>query len=147
MKSFLFLIFTTLLIQSCSTMQNEAFNKAYIHPVNGFSQVVAVTTGNIKTLYISGQIGEGVDWQTQMRSVLANLRKELQACGADYGDMVKMNWYIVGYKEEYLPEFRSIRQEIFGAPDMPASTLVGVEKLGRGEWLIEVEAIAVIERK
>lgn len=144
-KNSLFAILS-LMALSCSTMKNEVLKTEYLNPANGFSQVVAVTTGKVKTLYISGQIGEGPDWQTQMRSALANLRKELQACGADYGDMVKMNWYIVGYKQEYLPEFRSIRQEIFGAPDMPASTLVGVEKLGRDEWLIEVEAIAVLHQ-
>ncbi len=143
------LIFCILLIsvQSCATMTNDTFKKEYIHPAGGFSQVVAVTTGSFKTLYISGQIGEGADWQSQMRSALANLRKELQACGADYRDMVKMNWYIVAYQEAYLPEFRSIRKEVLGSDDMPASTLVGVEKLGRAEWLIEVEAIAVVKIK
>ena len=35
--------------------------KEYIEPNEGFSQTVVVKTGNFKTLYISGQIGDGAD--------------------------------------------------------------------------------------
>ncbi len=133
-------------VQACQTA-SLPLQKEFIHPVNGYSQVVAVRTGNIKTLYIAGQIGEGKDFETQMRSALANLRKELQACGADFEDIVKMNWYIVDYDEKLLVDFRKIRSEVFTFKDMPASTLVGVKNLARAEWLIEVEAVAVIKAK
>ena len=38
-----------------------------------------------------------------------------------------------------------VRKELLGDTDMPASTLVGVEALGRSEWGVEIEAIAVLE--
>ena len=37
------------------------FQKEYLHPNEGFSQVVVVETEETKTLHISGQIGEGND--------------------------------------------------------------------------------------
>jgi 2-iminobutanoate/2-iminopropanoate deaminase len=137
----------SLIFNACTTsnkISGDVFEKEFIHPQNGYSQMVAVTTGNIKTLYISGQVGQGNDLEAQMRSVLDNLRIELKACGADFKDIVKMNTYIVDYKEEHLSLFRSIRKEILGDTDMPASTLVGVKSLARASWLIEIEAIAVI---
>ncbi len=146
MKNYLIIFAFLFLVQSCKTA-SMPLQKEFIHPVNGYSQVVAVGTGNIKTLYVAGQIGEGKDFESQMRSALANLRKELQACGADFGDIVKMNWYIVDYNEKLLVDFRKIRSEIFTFKDMPASTLVGVKSLARAEWLIEVEAVAVIKTK
>ena len=65
---------------------------------------------------------------------------------ATFKDVVKMNTYIVNFQPETdLPIFRKVRKEFLGTENYPVSTLVGVESLGRNEWLIEIEAIAVIE--
>ena len=65
---------------------------------------------------------------------------------ATFKDVVKMNTYIVNFQPETdLPIFRKVRKEFLGTENFPASTLVGVESLGRNEWLIEIEAIAVVE--
>ena len=40
--------------------------------------------------------------------------------------------------------YRDVRDRYFSA-NLPASTLVQVSRLARPEWLIEIEAIAVIE--
>ena len=40
--------------------QAPAIQRDYINPATGYTQVVAVTSGSTKTLYVSGQIGEGV---------------------------------------------------------------------------------------
>lgn len=57
-----------------------------------------------------------------------------------------MNTYIVNFNPEVdLPVFRKIRKEFLGDENYPASTLIGVESLGRKEWLIDIEAIAVVE--
>jgi len=45
----------------------------------------------------------------------------------------------IRYREELVP----IREEFFG-PRLPAHTQVAIAALGRPEWLIEVEAIAVL---
>lgn len=65
---------------------------------------------------------------------------------ATFKDVVKMNTYIVNFQPETdLPIFRKVRKEFLGNENYPGSTLVGVESLGRKEWLIEIEAIAVVE--
>lgn len=120
--------------------------KEYIEPNEGFSQTVVVKTGNFKTLYISGQIGDGANLEVQTVATFKSLEKQLQNCNATFKDVVKMNTYIVNFNPEVdLPIFRKVRKAFLGNENYPASTLVGVESLGRKEWLIEIEAIAVIE--
>jgi 2-iminobutanoate/2-iminopropanoate deaminase len=120
--------------------------KKYIEPNEGFSQTVVVKTGNFKTLYISGQIGDGIDLETQTISTFQNLEKQLANCNATFKDVVKMNTYIVNFNPEIdLPIFRKVRKAFLGNENYPASTLVGIQSLGRKEWLIEIEAIAVVE--
>ena len=124
------------------------FNKEYINPNEGFSQTVAVTTGNIKTLYISGQIGEGKNLEEQTIATFKNLELELKTAQATFKDVVKMNTYIVNFNPEIdLPILRKIRKIFLGIENYPASTLVGIQALGKKEWLIEIEAIAVLELK
>lgn len=120
--------------------------KEYIEPNEGFSQTVVVKTGNFKTLYISGQIGDGNDLETQTISTFQNLEKQLANCNATFKDVVKMNTYIVNFNPEMdLPIFRKVRKHFLENENYPASTLVGVESLGKKEWLIEIEAVAVVQ--
>ena len=120
--------------------------KEYLEPNDGFSQTIVVKTGNFKTIYISGQIGDGANLEAQTIATFQNLEKQLANCNATFKDVVKMNTYIVNFNPEVdLPIFRKVRKEFLGNENYPASTLVGVESLGRKEWLIEIEAIAVIE--
>ena len=120
--------------------------KEYIEPNEGFSETVVVKTGNFKTLYISGQIGDGANLEAQTITTFQNLEKQLQNCNATFKDVVKMNTYIVNFNPEAdLPIFRKVRKQFLGNEDYPASTLVGIQSLGKNEWLIEIEAIAVIE--
>lgn len=120
--------------------------KEYLEPNEGFSQTVVVKTGNFKTIYISGQIGNGEDLEAQTIATFQNLEMQLTNSNATFKDVVKMNTYIVNFNPEVdLPIFRKVRKEFLGNENYPASTLVGVESLGRKEWLIEIEAIAVVE--
>ena len=120
--------------------------KEYLEPNEGFSQTVVVKTGNFKTLYISGQIGDGADLEAQTITTFQNLEIQLTNCNATFKDVVKMNTYIVNFNPEVdLPIFRKVRKQFLGNENYPASTLVGVESLGRKEWLIEIEAIAIVE--
>jgi len=120
--------------------------KEYIEPNEGFSQTVVVKTGNFKTFYISGQIGDGIDLQAQTIATFQNLERQLQNCNATFKDVVKMNTYIVNFNPEVdLPIFRKVRKAFLGNENYPASTLVGIQSLGRKEWLIEIEAIAVVQ--
>ena len=121
--------------------------KEYIEPNEGFSQTVVVKTGNFKTLYISGQIGDGANLEAQTIATFQNLEKQLQNCNATFKDVVKMNTYIVNFNPEVdLPIFRKVRKQFLGNENYPASTLVGVTVLGNRNWLIEMEATAVIDK-
>ena len=122
------------------------FKKEYLHPNEGFSQVVITETEETKTLHISGQIGEGNDLETQTIATFKNLETLLKECNSSFQDVVKMNTYIVNFNPEVdLPIFRKVRKDFLSSENYPASTLVGIQSLGKNEWLIEIEAIAVVE--
>jgi enamine deaminase RidA (YjgF/YER057c/UK114 family) len=124
------------------------FNKEYLHPNEGFSQVVVIETETTKTLHISGQIGEGDNLESQTIATFKNLETLLKDSNAGFKDVVKMNTYIVNFNPEIdLPIFRKIRKDFLGRDNYPASTLLGVTVLGNRNWLIEIEAVAVIEKK
>ena len=120
--------------------------KQYIEPNSGFSQAVIAKTGNCKTIYISGQNGIGNTLELQTIDTFKNLEKQLSKCNATFKDVVKMNTYIVNFDPATdLSVFRKIRAEFLGSENYPASTLVGVPILGNKDWLIEIEAIAIVE--
>lgn len=142
MKYFIPLLY--LLLFSCEMEEENELNTEFINPASGYSQVVKVSTDDVTTIYVSGQIGDGDDLASQMTAALENLRLQLEAAGATYKDIVKMNTYIVDYQPEDLAVFRDTRKAIMGDTNMPASTLVGVTALALPEWKIEIEAIAVL---
>ena len=124
------------------------FKKEYLHPNEGFSQIAIIETEETKTLHISGQIGEGENLEAQTISTFKNLEALLKECNCSFQDVVKMNTYIVNFNPEVdLPIFRKVRKAFLGSKNYPASTLVGVSVLGNRKWLIEIEAIAVINKK
>ncbi|WP_425389885.1 RidA family protein [Ekhidna sp.] len=128
---------------SCST---GSFSKRIIQPTNGYAQMIVIEQNGMKTLHISGQIGEGEDLETQMRDVLDKLLVLLESEGGGYENLIKINSYIVDYQPEDLVTFRNLRKEVFTDQITPASTLVGVTSLALPEWLIEIDAVAVIEK-
>ncbi len=133
--------------QISNSNSQTALAKTYIEPAQGYSQAVAVEANGVTTIYISGQVGSGEDFEAQFRDALSKLFKTLEHSGATFDDVVKYNTYIVDYSPEYLDTFRAVRKELLGDTDMPASTLVGVQALGLPEWGVEIEAIAVIKQQ
>lgn len=146
--SLLIIIFLSCNTKTPYTEEKEkdtTITKSYIDPGPGYSQAVVTEANGIKTIYISGQVGSGPNFETQFRNSLDKLFKTLENAGATFDDVAKYNTYIVNYQPQHLDTFRTIRQELLGDTDMPASTLVGVEALGLPEWGVEIEAIAVIK--
>jgi enamine deaminase RidA (YjgF/YER057c/UK114 family) len=70
-----------------------------------------------------------------------SLQAQVEAGGGTVRDVVTLTTYLTDarYREELIP----IRQEFIGSK-LPAHTQVAIAALGRPEWLIEVEAIAVL---
>lgn len=130
--------------ETSSRTSKTNVSKTYIDPAQGYSQAVVVESNGKKTIYISGQVGSGPNFETQFKDALNKLFKTLENSGASFKDVVKYNTYIVDYQPAHLDTFRTIRKELLGEKDMPASTLVGVEALGLPEWGVEIEAVAVV---
>ena len=131
--------------QTPNSKSQTTLTKTYIDPGPGYSQAVVVEANGIKTIHISGQVGEGESFEAQFRDALSKLFKTLENSGASFDDVVKYNTFIVDYQPAYLDTFRTVRKELLGDDNMPASTLVGVQALGLREWGVEIEATAVVE--
>lgn len=125
----------------------QRMNPAGIAAPNGYSHVVSVRGG--RTVYIAGQLarnaqGETVgkgDFAAQTRQVFVNLETALKAAGATFNDVVKMNTYVRDAGQVQV--VRDIRAQYF-TKEVPATTLVEVSRLAAPEFLIEIEAIAVV---
>jgi reactive intermediate/imine deaminase len=113
----------------------------------GYSHVVDSPAERI--VYISGQIpldsegqlvGEG-DFAAQARQVFENLTRALEAAGASWSDVVKLNYFLTDVSR--ITVVRSIRDEYVDTQRPPASTLVQVSGLARPEVMVEIEAVAV----
>jgi enamine deaminase RidA (YjgF/YER057c/UK114 family) len=117
----------------------------------GFSQVVAAS--GRRTIYTAGQVsidergalvGAG-DLAAQTAQAMRNVGLALSAVGASYADVVKITTYVVNYKPEHRTVIGKARAPFFANGTPPASTLVGVAALALSEWLVEIEAVAVID--
>lgn len=131
---------------ACITKKQSTVSKEFVHGNAMYSQSVVVTVKNAKTIYVAGLTGDGVDLEAQTRSTFNNIKAELEISGATFKDIVKTNIYIVNCTPEKVALFRSIRKEYLGDKDMPASTLIGVPTLASTDKLVEIEAIAVIQK-
>ncbi len=131
-------------------MQAQFLNPTALCPTFGWTHVAIVTGG--KTIYVSGQVsvnerGEVVgkgDLRAQAEQTFENLRHALAAAGATFRDVVKTNLYVVGLRPEHVPILREVRSRYVDAARPPVSTLVGVSALVGADWLIEIEAVAVV---
>lgn len=131
-------------------MEKKFINPPGVAASPAYTHVVTVTGG--KTIYISGQVpldekgqivGAG-DLGAQTRQVFENLKAALSAAGVDFSDIVKANYYIVGYRPELLATIREVRAQYLPKTNPPSSTLVGVEKLFLDGVSIEVDVVAVV---
>jgi enamine deaminase RidA (YjgF/YER057c/UK114 family) len=113
----------------------------------------AVTARGGKTIYVSGQVsqdgagnlvGKG-DLLAQTEQVYRNLKTALAGAGATFNDVVKLNVYVVNFKLEHRDLLQSVRSRYASKDNPPASTLIGVQALARADFLVEIEAIAVVE--
>lgn len=117
-------------------------------PSPGYSQAATVSGGRL--VYVAGQVamdpsgklvGPG-DFRAQTEQVFENLKATLAASGASFDNVVKLNSYFVDIKQ--VPAFREVRDKYINASHPPVSTAVEVRRLVREEWLIEIEAVAVV---
>lgn len=127
-------------------MAKRAIQPEGLHKPAYYSQVVVA--GN--TVYLAGQtavdaqgqvVGKG-DAAAQAEQIFQNLQRALAAAGGGLEHIVKLTTYItdLAYREGY----NQVRQRYL-KPPMPASTLVVVKGLAHPDYLLEIEAVAVLD--
>jgi enamine deaminase RidA (YjgF/YER057c/UK114 family) len=100
-------------------------------------------------LFLSGQVAYtaegGVahrgDFQAQARGAYDAIKALVESQGGTMANIVKITTYVTDMR--YRVDLAPLREQYFGKKG-PASTLVEVAALAHPDWLIEVEAIAVI---
>lgn len=115
----------------------------------GFSQAVVIEAG--RRLVLSGQVAVDVRDRTvgrtlreQLDQSVENLRRVLSAAGAGLGEVVMLRIYVVKAAASELSAVSEMLLETF--PDRPpATTWIVVAGLARPDWLVELEAEAVLE--
>jgi enamine deaminase RidA (YjgF/YER057c/UK114 family) len=131
-------------------MTLECINPADLPTPETYTQVV-VARGT-RLVFVSGQEPEDVqgklvgrgDLAAQARQVFANLGRALAAAGALPQQVARITIYVVNHKREYLPIIEEARVSLFGG-HKPADVLVGIATLSNPDYLIEVDAVAVVD--
>lgn len=133
-------------------MNKQAVNPPELGPApRNYSHAVTIAAP-AKLVYVSGQISLGPDGKVigkgdmrrQCEQVFANVAAVLRASGAAWGDVIKMNAYMVGMSDENVAVFREVRSKYLIPGQLPASTFVGVARLVNADLLLEVEVVAAL---
>jgi enamine deaminase RidA (YjgF/YER057c/UK114 family) len=132
-------------------MKKKYLNPKALFDPRFFTHTVAVEGGGTLA-FVSGQVSydrDGVvvgkgDMRAQAEQVFKNVAAALAAAGAGWDDVVKMNGYMVGMHAERVNAYREVRSRFLKEGALPASTLVGVERLVDPELLLEVEVLAAL---
>lgn len=169
MKSIYFYLLVLLIVIGCtrvSLAQSKTVNQPVRKTVSKQKRTPKITFLNPKTMpkpagyshvveagrmiYLSGQvaldrdgnlIGRG-DFRAQATQVFENLKAGLEAAGASFKDVVKINIYVTDISQ--LQIFREVRDKYVNTKNPPASSMVEVRKLVREEFLVEIDAVAVL---
>ena len=125
----------------------EYVNPDTLATSRGYTQVVKVD----RTVYIAGQVsvatdgkvvGQG-DPEAQVRQVWRNLEAAVKSAGGSLQHIVKTTTYITHIN--YAGAVRKVRDELFQAGNPPTSTLLVISALANPDFMVEIEAIAVLD--
>lgn len=114
-----------------------------------YAPVVVVRGGT--TIFVSGLvsrdkdgnvIGKG-DMAAQIRQVGENLRLSLEAAGATLKDLVRTCTFVTDIDEFF--KHVDVRARYLGEA-LPTSSTIGVSRLSHPDFMVEIEAFAVIDR-
>jgi enamine deaminase RidA (YjgF/YER057c/UK114 family) len=115
-----------------------------------YSQLV-VTTGAMKTIYVGGQnavnkdgqiVGKG-DIKIQATQTLNNLKIALQAGGGTLDHVIKWNVYFVEGQDAKIA-FQALQEDLKKMSHPPIITGLYVAALAQPDFLLEMDAIAVV---
>ena len=128
-----------------SAHREEFMVSGMSEPVSHFTHVVRAG----RLVFVSGCVATdgqgrvvgGGDVVAQARQVHENIKRCLAAAGATFADVCKVTVFLRNIADR--EKVNTVRKEYFGA-HRPASTLVEISRLVRDDYLIEIEATAVI---
>jgi enamine deaminase RidA (YjgF/YER057c/UK114 family) len=128
----------------------EHINPDRLRKNPAFTQVISVS-GPVKTIYVCGQdafnaqgtiVGKG-DLKAQTAQVLAHLREALATAGAGPEHIITWNMYLV--QGQLLQKGFEAFQQFWGLrPNPPTITMAYVSGLANPDFLIEMDAVAVV---
>jgi 2-iminobutanoate/2-iminopropanoate deaminase len=113
----------------------------YSHVVVASGTSLVFITGQLSRDKEGRIVGAG-DMGAQIRQVGENLRVALEAAGVGLNDLVKTTTYVTDIDEFF--KHPEIRHEIFGQ-SLPTSTTVEVRRLSHPDFMVEIEAMAVVD--
>jgi enamine deaminase RidA (YjgF/YER057c/UK114 family) len=128
----------------------EHINPDNMHKNPAFTQAIAVS-GPAKTIYVGGQdavdaagniVGKG-DIQAQTVQVLENVQKALAAAGAGLEHVIKWNVYLV-QGQPLAPGFAAFQRAWGQRSNPPTITMMYVAGLAHPDFLVEIDAVAVL---
>ncbi len=130
-------------------MKQQITSKKIRQPSGHFSQAI-VTEARGKLVFISGMTARrpdgsiaGIgDVEAQTRQVCENIKSAVETAGGTMEDICRVDVYVRNI--EHFDKIHKVRREYFKAPP-PASTMVEVTKMVSPEYLIEINAIAVVQ--
>jgi enamine deaminase RidA (YjgF/YER057c/UK114 family) len=142
-------------------VEKRAVDNPQLSPPSQLSRAIAVRGG--RTLYIGGQvsstgmqpwsktetkptadaavIGRG-DFSAQAEVVFKRIEVLLKQAGGSFDDVVKLTMYLTDMRN--YQTLREIRNRYTTGTVPPVMTVVGVKELSHPDFLLEIEAIAVI---
>ena len=129
-------------------------NPAGLPKIDVYRQV-SVGTGS-KLVFVAGQVafdadgatvGEG-DLAAQVEQSYLNIGTALAEVGASFEDVAKLTVYVVDWTPEKMPLFLegvARASTKLGVTPLAPGTLIGVAALASPDYLVEVEAAAIID--
>ena len=130
-------------------MKQQVTSDKIRQPSGHFSQATVIEARG-KLVFISGMTSRKADGtiagigdiEVQTRQVCENLKAAVEAAGGTMDDIVRVDVYVRNM--EHFDQIHKVRREYFKAP-APASTMVEICKMTSPEYLIEINAIAVLQ--
>jgi 2-iminobutanoate/2-iminopropanoate deaminase len=129
-------------------MKQQIISDKIRQPSGHFSQATVIEARG-KLVFISGMTARKADGsiagigdiEAQTRQVCENIKAAVEAAGGNMDDIVRVDVYVRNM--EHFDKIHKVRREYFKAP-APASTMVEICKMTSPDYLIEINAIAVI---
>jgi len=128
--------------------KREVSSGSISKPVGVFSQATVVEAKG-RLVFISGMTARRADGsiagigniEAQTRQVCENIKAAVEGAGGSLDDVCRVDVYVRNM--EHFDAIHKVRREYF-KPPLPASTMVEVTKMVSPDYLIEINAIAVV---